>query len=147
MNKSSHVELQSRFRYGLILPKSKQGPAVQKAASSNVFGDDSDDEHSKTNIEDMIKKESKRNLNRLETQVVMDTRFLSSILNGKAVLQVLIHEFLQLAMQKALEEDSNVFEYDEIYDDMKAKKEEQDIANKVITKDRKVITPHRGITS
>ncbi|XP_003748554.1 nuclear speckle splicing regulatory protein 1 [Galendromus occidentalis] len=97
-------------KYGLILPKTKQGPGVQKAAPSNVFGDDSDDEHSKTNIEEMIKKESIRNLKRLETQTTM---------------------------QKALDQDAKVFEYDEIYDDMKAEKEAQDISNKVITKDRK----------
>lgn len=41
-------------------------------------------------------------------------------------------------MKRALDEDANVFEYDEVYDEMKSKKEAEDIANKAVIKDRKV---------
>lgn len=91
------------FRYGLILPK-KDRPALSSAC---VFGDDSDDEHDKASIEKTMRKESMRNLKKIQTQ---------------------------LTLKKAMEEDPSVFEYDEVYDDLKKNKEEK---KQEVTKDRK----------
>ncbi|XP_022686580.1 nuclear speckle splicing regulatory protein 1-like [Varroa jacobsoni] len=107
------MNMASPRKYGLILPKSKQSgsiAALQKAAPSNVFGDESDDEHDKRTIEDTIKKASVKSLAKVQTQMMM---------------------------KRALDEDANVFEYDEVYDEMKSKKEAEDIANKAVIKDRK----------
>lgn len=91
-------------KYGLFLPKKARNPPV--ASRPSIFEDDSDDEHDKASIEASIKKESMRNLNKMQTQ---------------------------LQMQKAMEEDPTVFEYDEVYDDLKQVQEEKKTK---ITKDR-----------
>ncbi|XP_064459954.1 nuclear speckle splicing regulatory protein 1-like [Ornithodoros turicata] len=91
-------------KYGLFLPKKADKPGV--APRPSIFGDDSDDEHDKASIEASIKKESFRNLTKIQTQ---------------------------LQFQKAMEEDPTVFEYDEVYDDLKQVKEEKKTK---VTKDR-----------
>ncbi|XP_050049922.3 nuclear speckle splicing regulatory protein 1 [Dermacentor andersoni] len=91
-------------KYGLILPKKNDKPALSSAC---VFGDDSDDEHDKASIEKTMRKESMRNLKKIQTQ---------------------------LTLKKAMEEDPSVFEYDEVYDDLKKNKEEK---KQEVTKDRK----------
>uniref|UniRef100_A0A6M2CSM3 Putative nuclear speckle splicing regulatory protein 1 n=1 Tax=Rhipicephalus microplus TaxID=6941 RepID=A0A6M2CSM3_RHIMP len=91
-------------RYGLILPKKNDKPVV---SATSVFGDDSDDEHDKATIEKTMRKESMRNLKKIQTQ---------------------------LTLRKAMEEDPSVFEYDEVYDDLKKNKEEK---KQEVTKDRK----------
>ncbi|OQR78813.1 nuclear speckle splicing regulatory protein 1-like, partial [Tropilaelaps mercedesae] len=86
--------------YGLISQKTtapEGTAALRKAVPSNIFGDDSSDEHDKSAIEDMIKRTS--------------------------------------MMKKALDEDTNVFEYDEVYDEMKIKKKAQDTES--VTKNKK----------
>ncbi|XP_077534070.1 uncharacterized protein LOC144146028 [Haemaphysalis longicornis] len=91
-------------RYGLILPKKGDKPTLSQ---TSVFGDDSDDEHDKAAIERTMRKESMRNLKKMQTQ---------------------------LMLQKAMAEDPSVFEYDEVYDDMKKTKEEK---KQEVTKDKK----------
>uniref|UniRef100_A0A023FMB6 Putative nuclear speckle splicing regulatory protein 1 n=1 Tax=Amblyomma cajennense TaxID=34607 RepID=A0A023FMB6_AMBCJ len=91
-------------KYGLILPKKSNKPAL---SSSCVFGEDSDDEHDKANIERSMRKESMRNLKKIQTQLVL---------------------------QKAMAEDPSVFEYDEVYDDLKKTKEDK---KQEVSKDRK----------
>uniref|UniRef100_G3ML41 Nuclear speckle splicing regulatory protein 1 N-terminal domain-containing protein n=1 Tax=Amblyomma maculatum TaxID=34609 RepID=G3ML41_AMBMU len=90
--------------YGLILPKKSNKPTL---SSTSVFGEDSDDEHDKATIERTMRKESMRNLKKIQTQLVL---------------------------QKAMAEDPSVFEYDEVYDDLKKTKEE---TKKELAKDRK----------
>ncbi|KAH6934629.1 hypothetical protein HPB50_026165 [Hyalomma asiaticum] len=90
--------------YGLILPKKNDKPVL---SATSVFGDDSDDEHDKATIEKTMRKESMRNLKKIQTQ---------------------------LTLRKAMEEDPSVFEYDEVYDDLKKNKEEK---KQEVTKDRK----------
>lgn len=91
-------------KYGLILPKKNDKPVL---SATSVFGDDSDDEHDKATIEKTMRKESIRNLKKIQTQ---------------------------LTLRKAMEEDPSVFEYDEVYDDLKKNKEEK---KQEVTKDRK----------
>ncbi|KAK8759443.1 hypothetical protein V5799_002923 [Amblyomma americanum] len=91
-------------KYGLILPKKSNKPAL---SSSSVFGEDSDDEHDKATIERSMRKESMRNLKKIQTQLVL---------------------------QKAMAEDPSVFEYDEVYDDLKKTKEDK---KQEVAKDRK----------
>uniref|UniRef100_A0A131YNY6 Coiled-coil domain-containing protein 55 n=1 Tax=Rhipicephalus appendiculatus TaxID=34631 RepID=A0A131YNY6_RHIAP len=91
-------------KYGLILPKKNDKPVL---SATSVFGDDSDDEHDKATIEKTMRKESMRNLKKIQTQ---------------------------LTLRKAMEEDPSVFEYDEVYDDLKKNKEEK---KQEVTKDRK----------
>eukprot|EP00105_Crassostrea_gigas_P018505 XP_011436650.2 PREDICTED: nuclear speckle splicing regulatory protein 1 [Crassostrea gigas] len=84
-------------QYGLLIPKKKQ--STFKA--SNVFGDDSDEETPKQEINASLQKSS---------------------------LQAKIKRQTQIEIDKALEADPTVYEYDNIYDDLKAKKEEKDAA-------------------
>lgn len=84
-------------QYGLLIPKKKQ--STFKA--TNVFGDDSDEETPKQEINASLQKSS---------------------------LQAKIKRQTQIEIDKALEADPTVYEYDNIYDDLKAKKEEKDAA-------------------
>ncbi|EEC10746.1 coiled-coil domain-containing protein, putative [Ixodes scapularis] len=93
-------------KYGLILPKKLDKPTIAK---SSIFDDDSDDEHDRAAIEKSIKKESMRNLKKMQTQ---------------------------LQLQKAMEEDPTVFEYDEVYDDLKRDQEEKKQETKKDSKPR-----------
>ncbi|XP_022342120.2 uncharacterized protein LOC111135927 [Crassostrea virginica] len=86
-------------QYGLCIPKKKQ--STFKA--SNVFGDDSDEETPKQEINASLQKSS---------------------------LQAKIKRQTQIEIDKALEADPTVYEYDTIYDDLKARKEEKESAIK-----------------
>jgi len=84
-------------QYGLILKKKDSKPALQKSKLS-FFDDDNSDEDTKTAIEkDLLKVSAKKKINKQT----------------------------QLDVQRALEQDPTVYEYDELYDDMKAEKEDQ----------------------
>ncbi|CAN7984912.1 unnamed protein product, partial [Ixodes hexagonus] len=93
-------------RYGLILSKKLDKPTIAKAS---IFDDDSDDEHDRAAIEKSIKKESMRNLKKMQTQ---------------------------LQLQKAIEQDPTVFEYDAVYDDLKRDQEEKKQETKKDSKPR-----------
>ncbi|XP_061196921.1 nuclear speckle splicing regulatory protein 1-like [Saccostrea echinata] len=92
-------------QYGLLMPKKKQSTFKV----SNVFGDDSDEETPKQEINSSLQRSS---------------------------LQAKIKRQTQLEIDKALEADPTVYEYDSIYDDLQATKEEKDLAVKQ-KKDRK----------
>jgi len=84
-------------QYGLILKKKDTKPALQKSKLS-FFDDDNSDEDTKAAIEkDLLKVSAKKKINKQT----------------------------QLDVQRALEQDPTVYEYDELYDDMKAEKEDQ----------------------
>ncbi|XP_062567664.1 nuclear speckle splicing regulatory protein 1-like [Saccostrea cucullata] len=92
-------------QYGLLMPKKKQS----SFKVSNIFGDDSDEETPKQEINSSLQRSS---------------------------LQAKIKRQTQLEIDKALEADPTVYEYDSIYDDLQATKEEKDSAVKQ-KKDRK----------
>uniref|UniRef100_A0A0A9XZF5 Nuclear speckle splicing regulatory protein 1 n=1 Tax=Lygus hesperus TaxID=30085 RepID=A0A0A9XZF5_LYGHE len=94
----------SKKQYGLQIPKKSNQPLLK----TSVFGEDSDSE--KSGGEDWLKKASKPD-------------FSSSITKRQTKLEI----------EKALNEDATVFQYDEIYDEMDQKK--QSAAKK--DKDRK----------
>jgi len=84
-------------QYGLILKKKDNKPALQKSKLS-FFDDDNSDEDTKAAIEkDLLKVSAKKKINKQT----------------------------QLDVQRALEQDPTVYEYDELYDDMKAENEDQ----------------------
>lgn len=88
------------------MSKKLDKPTIVKAS---IFDDDSDDEHDRAAIEKSIKKESMRNLKKMQTQ---------------------------LQLQKAMEQDPTVFEYDEVYDDLKRDQEEKKQETKKDSKPR-----------
>ncbi|KAM9846796.1 nuclear speckle splicing regulatory protein 1 [Aulostomus maculatus] len=75
-------------QYGLILPQKKGVPKTQVLQKHSVFGDDSDDE---TSVGESLQREA------VKKKMMKQTR---------------------LEMQKALEEDSTVYDYDAVYDDI-----------------------------
>ncbi|XP_038151741.1 nuclear speckle splicing regulatory protein 1 [Cyprinodon tularosa] len=75
-------------QYGLILPQKKGGSKTNILPKPSVFGDDSDDE---TTVGETLQKEA------IKKKMMKQTR---------------------LEMQKALEQDSTVYDYDAVYDDM-----------------------------
>ncbi|TRY98392.1 hypothetical protein DNTS_021811 [Danionella cerebrum] len=77
-----------KIRYGLILPQKKGASKSTPLPRPSVFGDDSDDE---TSVGESLQKEA------IKKKMMKQTR---------------------LEMQKALEEDSTVYEYDNVYDDI-----------------------------
>ncbi|XP_023508935.2 nuclear speckle splicing regulatory protein 1 isoform X5 [Equus caballus] len=97
-----------RKGYGLILPKKAQQlrPVLQKPS---VFGSDSDDDDDETSVSESLQREAAKK------QAMKQTK---------------------LAIQKALAEDSTVYEYDSIYDEMQKKKEESN-PKLLLGKDRK----------
>ena len=110
-------------QYGLILPKSKAGTS-KKIAS--VFNDDSSDDDETNAIvsggTDWMKRKlgSKSSVNAKSGATGRETQIKSQT---------------KIEMQKALEEDPSVFQYDEVYDQMEATKAEQMAQKKC--KDRK----------
>lgn len=94
-------------QYGLIL-KGKSGNTVSK---TNVFNQSDSDSSNGESSSDWVKKSLKKSAE--NNQMKRDTK---------------------IAMQKALEEDSTVYQYDEVYDQMELKKSEA-VKNK--EKDRK----------
>ncbi|CAL8365307.1 unnamed protein product [Lota lota] len=76
------------IRYGLILPQKKALTKTATLQRPSVFGDDSDDE---TSVGESLQKEA------VKKRMMKQTR---------------------LEMQKALEEDSTVYDYDGVYDDI-----------------------------
>ncbi|XP_065765787.1 nuclear speckle splicing regulatory protein 1 isoform X1 [Muntiacus reevesi] len=95
-------------QYGLILPKKAQQlhPVLQKPS---VFGNDSDDDDDETSVSESLQREAAKK------QAMKQTK---------------------LEIQKALAEDSTVYEYDSIYDEMQKKKEESN-PRLLLGKDRK----------
>ncbi|XDB60796.1 hypothetical protein ABFV05_014412 [Capra hircus] len=95
-------------QYGLILPKKAQQlhPVLQKPS---VFGNDSDDDDDETSVSESLQREAAKK------QAMKQTK---------------------LEIQKALAEDSTVYEYDSIYDEMQKKKEESN-PKLLLGKDRK----------
>ncbi|KAJ1524237.1 hypothetical protein ONE63_010753 [Megalurothrips usitatus] len=93
-------------QYGLIL-SSKGGTAPAKP--KNVFGDDSDSDSEDGG--DWVKKSLKR-------------------VAEKSALK----RTTKVQMQKALEEDPTVFQYDEVYDDLEQKKEDAKASKKTVEK-------------
>lgn len=87
-------------KYGLIIPKSKKTTLIIKklAPKPSVFGNDSDS--------DDTEESKKKEVNAEIHQVAMKN---------------MMRKQTQIEMQKALEEDPTVYDYDEIYDDMKQK--------------------------
>lgn len=81
-------------QYGLILPKKTQ-PLHRVLQKPSVFGNDSDDDE--TSVSESLQREAAKK------QAMKQTK---------------------LEIQKALAEDSTVYEYDSIYDEMQRKKEE-----------------------
>ncbi|MED6265737.1 Nuclear speckle splicing regulatory protein 1 [Characodon lateralis] len=81
-------------QYGLILPQKKGGSKTAILPKPSVFGDDSDDE---TSVGETLQKEA------IKKKMMKQTR---------------------LEMQKALEQDSTVYDYDAVYEDMQKKKHE-----------------------
>jgi len=95
----------SQKQYGLLVPKKiNQGPLQPRLA---VFGDvsDSDNEDGADWVKKALRKESEKGIQKKQTK---------------------------FAMQRALEQDPSVYQYDEIYDKMEQKK----IETKAIQKDR-----------
>lgn len=108
--------LPSRFRnvlrshrkgYGLILPKKAQ-QLLPVLQKPSVFGNDSDDDD-ETSVSESLQREAAKK------QAMKQTK---------------------LEIQKALAEDSTVYEYDSIYDEMQKKKEESN-PKLLLGKDRK----------
>lgn len=93
-------------RYGLILPKKTQ-PLNRVLQKPSVFGNDSDDDE--TSVSESLQREAAKK------QAMRQTK---------------------LEIQKALAEDSTVYEYDSIYDEMQKKKEENN-PKLLMGKDRK----------
>uniref|UniRef100_A0A8C6N2G1 Nuclear speckle splicing regulatory protein 1 n=1 Tax=Mus spicilegus TaxID=10103 RepID=A0A8C6N2G1_MUSSI len=81
-------------QYGLILPKKTQ-PLYRVLQKPSVFGSDSDDDE--TSVSESLQREAAKK------QAMKQTK---------------------LEIQKALAEDSTVYEYDSVYDEMQKKKEE-----------------------
>ncbi|XP_041456819.1 nuclear speckle splicing regulatory protein 1-like [Lytechinus variegatus] len=89
-------------QYGLITKaKKSSAPALKKAS---IFNESSDEEENVTTLEMQKKRQ--------------------------AAMQTKIKKQTQLEIQRALEADPTVYEYDSIYDDMEKKKEEKLIASK-----------------
>ncbi|XP_063964876.1 nuclear speckle splicing regulatory protein 1-like [Lytechinus pictus] len=89
-------------QYGLITKAKKSStPALKKAS---IFNESSDEEENVTTLEMQKKRQ--------------------------AAMQTKIKKQTQLEIQRALEADPTVYEYDSIYDDMEKKKEEKLIASK-----------------
>ncbi|XP_074643696.1 uncharacterized protein LOC141900611 [Tubulanus polymorphus] len=93
-------------KYGLILKKKPSSSATVKSVNNPflqnrlaAFQDDSDEEEGKNKVESAIKKESSKSLFKKQTQ---------------------------LQIEKALSEDPSVYEYDNVYDDMKSQKQKND---------------------
>jgi len=100
-------------KYGLILKGSKAGPSFQKPKVSSVFANDdsSEDEETKAVISggtDWMKKKLSTNSK-----------------SGATGLGTKIKAQTKLEMQKALEDDPTVFQYDEVYDKMETAKNEE----------------------
>ncbi|MEJ1287646.1 EF-hand calcium binding domain 5 [Cricetulus griseus] len=96
-----------RKGYGLILPKKTQ-PLHRVLQKPSVFGNDSDDDD-ETSVSESLQREAAKK------QAMKQTK---------------------LEIQKALAEDSTVYEYDSIYDEMQKKKEESN-PKLLLGKDRK----------
>ncbi|XP_066502207.1 nuclear speckle splicing regulatory protein 1 [Hoplias malabaricus] len=79
-------------QYGLILPQKKSASKPASLARPSIFGDDSDEESS---VGETLQKEA------IKKKMMKQTR---------------------LEMQKALEEDSTVYDYDNVYDDLQKQK-------------------------
>ncbi|CAN9501134.1 unnamed protein product [Ophioblennius macclurei] len=79
-------------QYGLILPQKKGGAKSAMLQKPSVFGDDSDDE---TTVGESLQREA------IKKKMMKQTR---------------------LEMQKALEQDSTVYDYDSVYDDIQQKR-------------------------
>ncbi|KAI5268621.1 nuclear speckle splicing regulatory protein 1 isoform X2 [Manis pentadactyla] len=94
-------------QYGLILPKKAQ-QLHPVLQKPSVFGDDSDDDE-ETSVSESLQREAAKK------QAMKQTK---------------------LEIQKALAEDSTVYEYDSIYDEMQKKKEESN-PKLLLGKDRK----------
>ncbi|GAB1296489.1 Nuclear speckle splicing regulatory protein 1 [Apodemus speciosus] len=93
-------------QYGLILPKKTQ-PLHRVLQKPSVFGNDSDDDE--TSVSESLQREAAKK------QAMKQTK---------------------LEIQKALAEDSTVYEYDSIYDEMQKKKEESN-PKLLVGRDRK----------
>ncbi|CAO2644282.1 Nuclear speckle splicing regulatory protein 1 [Lemmus lemmus] len=94
-------------QYGLLLPKKTQ-PLHRVLQKPSVFGNDSDDDE-QTSVSESLQREAAKK------QAMKQTK---------------------LEIQKALAEDSTVYEYDSIYDEMQKKKEESN-PKLLLGKDRK----------
>ncbi|XP_036054210.1 nuclear speckle splicing regulatory protein 1 isoform X2 [Onychomys torridus] len=94
-------------QYGLLLPKKTQ-PLHRVLQKPSVFGNDSDDDE-ETSVSESLQREAAKK------QAMKQTK---------------------LEIQKALAEDSTVYEYDSIYDEMQKKKEENN-PKLLLGKDRK----------
>nr|CAB3264452.1 nuclear speckle splicing regulatory protein 1 [Phallusia mammillata] len=81
-------------KYGLILSKKSKDSSHLKPRLSVFNNDDSSDEDGKSQVNSQIHKEAMKKIVKKQTK---------------------------LEIQKALEEDATVYEYDQIYDDMKSK--------------------------
>ncbi|XP_014662455.1 PREDICTED: nuclear speckle splicing regulatory protein 1-like [Priapulus caudatus] len=92
-------------QYGLILSQKKQKPNL--SVKPSIFDEDSDDE---TKHRGPLRGPAETNLNRLKKET-------------------------KLQMQKAIEQDPNVYEYDTVYDSIEEKKKEMEA--KLTQKDRK----------
>lgn len=100
-------------RYGLILPKKQQSTAP-RIRLGNVFGDDnaSDEDDGTDWVRKALKAEGEKN--RMKKQTKLD-------------------------MQKALDEDPTIYQYDEVYDDLERSKGQSDSVSKQKEKKSKYI--------
>ncbi|XP_034883543.1 nuclear speckle splicing regulatory protein 1 isoform X1 [Mirounga leonina] len=101
------ISKKKKCRYGLILPKKAQ-QLHPVLQKPSVFGNDSDDDD-ETSVSESLQREAAKK------QAMKQTK---------------------LEIQKALAEDSTVYEYDSIYDEMQKKKEENN-PKLILGKDRK----------
>lgn len=101
-------------RYGLILPKKQQQQQITAPKRGNVFGDDnaSDEDDGTDWVRKALKAEGEKN--RMKKQTKLD-------------------------MQKALDEDPTIYQYDEVYDDLERGKGQVDSASKQKEKKSKYI--------
>ncbi|KAJ0061544.1 hypothetical protein NL108_005751, partial [Boleophthalmus pectinirostris] len=88
--------MSSCLRYGLILPQKKGLSKTAALPRPSVFGDDSDDEVC-TSVGETLQKEA------VKKKMMKQTR---------------------LEMQKALDQDSTVYDYDAVYDDLQKQRQE-----------------------
>ncbi|XP_012216056.1 nuclear speckle splicing regulatory protein 1 [Linepithema humile] len=99
----------SNKQYGLILPKKQQEKTAPKL--SNVFGDDnaSDEDDGTDWVKKALKAESEKNKMKKQTK---------------------------LDIQKALNEDPTIYQYDEVYDDMERTKSQANLTKQIEKKPR-----------
>ena len=118
-------------QYGLILPKSKAkaGPsALSRPKVASVFNDDSSDDEDTKAVVSGGTDWMKRKLASANSK------------SGATGIGTKIKSQTKMEMKKALEHDPTVFQYDEVYDQMEATKEEKVSEKKAVDRKPRYIT-------